>query len=312
MAPGQQSYVQPFFAYNEIWVMNTEYRLFGEDGPRVSPEATHWSRLDECSKVVAVSPAHSSVRLFWADAVVSVCGPDLGKWMAHIGRKAPSEQQMAKFMWLNIEAASRGEQKTLSVAEASQSWDWDKGVNTSTVGQPTPGIFVWKTDIEIKQPKWGDSFPTEPTAERIQYFLSTFEPKKILGMFLDYGGALLRPFGTQPLSGDAGSSIESTITILGGPKGMAEPFKDVVKEAFTAKGIPLLTVCLGPEQQMAHACVAYLRLEADAGRLRPAMLDLFQLGRAGYEALFERVEADLLRASKKRRILGCPVRFGRS
>merc|ERR1711862_768838 len=118
----------------------------------------------------------------------------------------------------NIEAAWRGEEKTLTLEQASQDWDWDTGM---------------------------------PTTEFVRHFLSKFRKSETLGVLLDYDGADLRCFGTQSLRGDA--SINASVTILGGPKGISDPFKAMIRDAFDASGIPLVTVCLGPQQQMAHA-----------------------------------------------------------
>lgn len=280
----------------------------------MNPETTHWSRLDEMCKVLAVSDAHTTVRLFWADSVVSVGGPDLGRWMKVTSRKAPSEQQMAKLLYPNIAAAGRGEKKTFTVQEATENYDWEKGEYTNTSGQPTPGIYVWKSEKELNSPAWGESYSTEPASEIVREYLSKFEGGDTLGVFLDYDGAELRCFGTTSVHDN--DSIRNTVTILGGPKGIADSFKAMIRKSFVSKGIPMVEICLGPQQQMAHACVAYLRLEADAGRLRPALFDLHHLGAEAYKSRFDSLEVDHLRrgvqmlGSKRRRILGCLRRLG--
>jgi len=279
--------------------MNTEYVLFGPDGPRVNPEKTHWGRLDEMAKCLAVSPADAVVRLFWADAMVTAEGPDLGTWMNRIGRKAPSEQQMSKFLWPNIKAAGHGEDWTLRPDQAAASWDWDAGDFQPNVrGQPTPGIFVHRSALDMEdrwdpaQPSW----PTRPTAKVVEDCLRQLRrthDSDAMGLLLDYDGVDLRCFGTTPVVGDAQSEPQACVTILGGPKGISQPFKAMLRSAFRSHAVPLLEVCLGPEQQMAHACVAHLRLEADAGRLHPALMDLLSLGRERYEKLYASVEATL-------------------
>lgn len=299
----------PYFDYNEVWVMNTEYRLFSSKGPKVSPEKTFWSRLDEMCKVLAVSDAHATVRLFWADGVVTVGGPDLGRWMKTTGRKAPSEQQMAKLVYPNIVAAWHGKTKTFTVQEALEKYDMKKDEFIDAGCQPTPGIYVWKSEKELNSPEWGEAYCTEPAREFVCEYLSKFYSGDTIGVLLDYDGAELRCFGTSPLYDN--NSIKNTITILGGPKGIADPFKAMMRDCFNAKSIPMVDICLGPNQQMAHACIAYLRLEADAGRLRPALLDLHHLGPNGYKSRFDCLEAEYLKqgtqiiGSKRRRILDC-------
>merc|ERR1719193_411143 len=142
------------FERQEIWVMNTEYRLFGEDGPRVNREATHAGRLDEMAKCLAAAPGCAAVRLFWADAVVSIEGPELGEWQRWIGKRAPSEQQMVAFMLPNIQAAARGEARTRTLKEAKAAWyshgAWGAPAPDAPAlgGQPTPGVHVRRAALQ--------------------------------------------------------------------------------------------------------------------------------------------------------------------
>jgi len=112
----------------------------------------------------------------------------------------------------------------------------------------------------------------------------------------DVDGADLQFLSTQPLSarGHQGRQNPSTsITVLGGPKGISSSVKLLLKDAFKASHIPLLEVCLGPEEEMAHACVAFLRLQDDAGRFRAAVYDLLNLGKEGYARLRQLADAAL-------------------
>jgi len=292
------------------------YKLFGSNGPEVSIEQTHRSRLDELSKCLAVAPADASVRLFWADAVVSIAGPEMAYWTYFIGSRAPSEQGMARLLVQNIEAAWRGNWWTRSFQQAKEAvdacQDWNAvGASQDTSaehsdehGQPVPGVFVWK-NVPLDGENWeqwnADGWPLRPIAESVDYFLTklTYEcggSGTVVGVLLDVDGADLQFLSTQPLSakGESGRGGPSTsVTVLGGPKGISGSVKQLIKDGFKAGQIPLVEVCLGPEEQMAHACVAYLRLQDDAGRFRPAICDLLNLGMQGYVRLRQLVDAAL-------------------
>lgn len=306
--------------------MNTEYRLFGATGPQVSREATHHSRLDEMAKCLAAAPGCAAVRLFWADAVVSVEGPDLGEWQRWVGKRAPSEQQMVHFMMPNIEAAWRGEVRTRSLNEAKELWyshgSWDEPAPmcAEVGGQPTPGVFVrrsphaegeeWFEGKDQAPRDWRKvTWPTRPTREHVAHFLPgvksnrwnhmllhTKPSEAAVGVLLDYSGVDLRFLTRTPLSGQGpegrqSPEPEACVTILGGPKGMSEAVKEILRESFENAKVPLLEVCLGPEEEMAHACVAFLRLQDDAGLYRAALVDLLRLGPAAYHKLLEVMEA---------------------
>jgi len=317
------------FRRQEIWVMNTEYRLFGKDGPTVSGASAHVGRLDEMAKCLAAAPGSAAVRLFWADAVISVEGPDLGDWQFWIGKRAPSEQQMICFLLPNIHAAWRGEKRTRTVKEAKQLWyshgSWDDPAPQveSVGGQPTPGIFVWKNP-KLDGEEWWDnpppepepgywregSWPLRPTREHVAHFLGSLrtsrwshvdlkseESEAAAGLLLEYSGVDLRFLARRPLSHRSWVPIarrpdpEACAMILGGPKGMSEPVKDLIREAFrVVADTPLLEVCLGPREEMAHACVAFMRLQDDAGFFRAAVVDLYRLGREGFESLVAAAE----------------------
>lgn len=112
----------PYFERQEIWIMNTEFQLYDDHGPTVSLQATHKSRLDEMAKCITVVPGFAAVRVFWADAVLSVEGPDLAKLMRFLGKRAPTEQQISKFLWPNINAAWHGQNWTRSLQQAIDRW----------------------------------------------------------------------------------------------------------------------------------------------------------------------------------------------
>eukprot|EP00419_Tripos_fusus_P019717 CAMPEP_0172747510 /NCGR_PEP_ID=MMETSP1074-20121228/142929_1 /TAXON_ID=2916 /ORGANISM="Ceratium fusus, Strain PA161109" /LENGTH=386 /DNA_ID=CAMNT_0013579047 /DNA_START=50 /DNA_END=1207 /DNA_ORIENTATION=- len=324
LQPGAEPIEEPWeprFERMEVWLMNTEYRLFGPQGPEVSPEATHRGRLDEAAKVLAVAPGYAAVRLFWADGVVSVEGPDLGEWMRWLGQRAPSEQQMVTFLWPNIMAACRGELWTRGIAQAKSAW-WATGdgasiqtMIASSSGQPTPGVFVWKNRQEPGE-DWPDAstwvgkeWPLRPTAENLAHFLSKVGSNPwshvnlsqttsgaVVGVLLDVDGASVR-FGLgSPLSRRSAldeCDPEACVAILGGPKGISESIKALVIDIFQEHSIPLVKVCLGPHEQMAHACVAYLRLQEDAGLLRATIMDLLRLGSLRYGELFDALDSAL-------------------
>mmetsp|Transcript_102642 Transcript_102642/g.299423 ORF Transcript_102642/g.299423 Transcript_102642/m.299423 type:complete len:368 (+) Transcript_102642:72-1175(+) len=325
-APGRAPWESRFDRL-EVWVLNTEYRLFGPDGPAVTPDATHQHRLDEMAKCLGVAPAYGALRLFWADAVISVEGPDLGSWMYWMGQRAPSEQQLVRFLWPNIQAACRGDLRTRTVGEAKAAW-WlaqdpaNEAQLSGWDGQPTPGIFVWRNREDEGEDwehgvEWGDAgrraWPTRPTSEHMQHFLgrlrsnpyshisSWAEPSEAaVGLLLDIDGVDLRFLSSSPLSrppASGGPEPKAFVAVLGGPKGVSPPFKELVRTAFASHGTPLLEASLGPREQMAHACVAFLRLQEDAGLLRAAAVDLLRLGRGGYAKLLGRVETALAKGS---------------
>lgn len=300
--------------------MNTEYRLFGAEGPRVSTEATHWSRLDELSKCVAVCPHYAAIRLFYADGVISIEGPEIGGWMAHIGKKAPSEQQISKFLFPNIEAAWRGETETRSLSEAkAASADCPEAIERCPHGQPTPGVYVFKSvgasapqeegEMWKSKGSWSAAYPTGPTAESMTYHLrrlphnkychrrmSKKPSKDVVGVLFDYGGTDLRFLSSRlcvGTPGDAGVDAQACVTVLGGPKGISQPFKEAIQGVFEALEVPLVRVCLGPVEQMAHACIAFLRMQEDAGRYKAAVIDRLRLGHEGYVELVEVMESSM-------------------
>ncbi|CAE6945507.1 unnamed protein product [Symbiodinium natans] len=274
----------------EIWVMNTAYCLYASDAPLVSLEATHWGRLDEMAKCLAVASADAVVRLFWADAVISVEGDDLSTWMRFVGKRAPTEQQTCQFLWPNIVAAGKGRPACRTAKEAMESW------TAHGHDEPTPGIDVRKPKISeelLKQDLENSCFewPRQPTAESAQNFLKKLQKTwrtdtggtsrpTVVGMLLDIDGVMLKPYCASPLSRptrDVGEP-KVCVTVLGGPKGISPSFKECLQEIFCALAIPLLEVRLGPHEEMAHACLAHLRLQDDAGLLKAAVTDLLRLG----------------------------------
>lgn len=300
-------------------MLNTEYRLFSDKGPRVSLQALHRCRLDECAKCIGVAPAGATVRLFWADAVISLEGPDFGRWLRVVGRTSPSEQGMSWYLLPNIEAAWRGEWRTRTLAEGEAdcaAHGFPKAEfrdpcfrdgRAVEPKQPSPGISVWRSlpradedwtpagkakegDWDESNNKWrgygGDApWPTGATVESATHFLERYRGTDAVGVLLAYQGAKLDFVATRPLAapGKALETPEACITVLGGPKGITPTFARAIKDVFSAATVPLLEVCLGPEEEMAHACVAFLRLQDDAGRYRAAVVDLLRLGREGYD-----------------------------
>lgn len=291
---------QPHFVHQEVWVLNTAYKLYGPWGPNVALKATHVGRMDELAKCLAVAPPNADVRLFWADAVVSVEGEDLSNWIRFLGKKAPSEQQIAKFLWPNIYAAWRGELSSRSLHEAKQDWSPDK---------PTPGVTVWKYNLEQEDdwPQQSESsrcweeWPRGPTATGMSTYLQKLRDgvaagKRVVGVLLDMDGPILRCLSANPLSKRADpDDPQVLITVLGGPKGITSGFKATVQEVFGSQGVAIVEASLGPHEQMAHACVAHLRLQDDAGLLRAAITDLLHLGRFRYKSLLRATEATLHR-----------------
>lgn len=181
--------------------------------------------------------------------------------------------------------------------------------------QPTPGVYVWRAlpregedlerfgavdfekqrrDWESTQARWRgyggkDPWPTEPTVEAMRHFLRRYSSKargkaaqSAVGVLLAYDGALLDFLATRPLT-VGGPAPGVGITVLGGPKGITPAFAAAIKATFLEADVPLVDVCLGPTAEMAHACVAFLRLQDDAGRYRAAVTDLLRLGRDGYD-----------------------------
>eukprot|EP00434_Breviolum_minutum_P030718 symbB.v1.2.027167.t1/scaffold2696.1/size85535/12 len=317
---------EPHFQYQELWVLNTAYKLFGPSGPHVSLEATHIGRFDELAK-----PPNAAVRLLWADAAVCIEGDDMNEWIRFVGKNAPSEQQMAKFLWPNIYAAwkgpcreegKKGTLKTVtacaaghpssrSLEEAMRDWSQD-------MDKPTPGVTVWKYKLENEDlwmqhkegsRSWWD-WPRSPTAQCMSLFLDRLQDQ--WGLLLDVDGTFLRCFSAKPISQNSlqcSPAPKGLVTVLGGPKGITTNFKAAVQQAFCCQGVPLLEVSLGPQEQMAHACVAHLRLQNDAGLLRAAVSDLLHLGRPKYEYLLRATEAAGHRLSK--RFLGKKLWRGR-
>lgn len=286
----------PQFDEFEIWVMNTEYKLFGPDGPLVDPKRTHWSRLDEMAKCLAVAPTHAAVRLFWADAVVSIDGGDLAHWTYHTGMRAPSEQQLAKFLFCNIKAAAEGDLRTRSFKEAESDWGRSQDPEDDGAGT-TPGIFVWRNPPdECPEEAW----PVHPTGVSATHFLTQLQRRheKPLGIFLDYDGAELRFLTSRPVAD--GPDPRAAVMILGGPKGMSQAIQEQVQAVFANLSAPLVKICLGPQQEMAHACIAFMRLQDDALRFKAAVTDLQLLGKEGYAELVQKAETSLLSATTPR------------
>lgn len=119
------------------------------------------------------------------------------------------------------------------------------------------------------------------------------------GVLLEYAGANLRFLAKRPLadasmaSDGIGNLPACCITILGGPKGMTSGVIEAVRETFKARGVMMLTVALGEQQQMAHVCMGYLRVEDQSGRYKAALTDLLRLGQPGYADFMAAVDAAL-------------------
>eukprot|EP00927_Polykrikos_kofoidii_P040581 TRINITY_DN34653_c0_g1_i1.p1 TRINITY_DN34653_c0_g1~~TRINITY_DN34653_c0_g1_i1.p1 ORF type:complete len:411 (+),score=57.15 TRINITY_DN34653_c0_g1_i1:31-1233(+) len=315
----------PSFDHQEVWIFNTAYWLFGDEGPLVSPARTYWSRFDEISKCCASPPFGATVRIFFADGVISIAGLGLSKWMQYIGQRAPSEQTIARLLYPNIEAAWRGERKTLGFEEAREDLDrhgigcYDTWI-PSMGGQPTPGVFVWR-NRHGQFSKDGNVVSTEDpdqTTWNAAYFLQNLKDERssclgggaalaessaslVVGTLLDFGGTELCFWAQKPLTDvevDAGVAHRCApkicVTVLGGPKGISSEYQDAVRRAFQQKGVSLLEISLGAMEQMAHTCVGYLRVQDDCGRYRAAVTDLLRLGPQEYCRRVRAVEKDLL------------------
>lgn len=310
----------PQFERQEIWVMNTEYRLFGKRGPEVAPWATHWSRLDEMAKCLAVSPGFAAFRIFWADSVISVEGSGLGEWMRFIGKRAPSEQQMVKFLWANIHAAWYGRKKTRTMRQARAAEDWIEDYATCDL-QPVPGVYVWRNghcDDEVWDAceaveKGKRTWPSRPTVENLAFYVgrllindmshvrkSHVASEAAVGLLLDVEGAQLRFWSEAPLSSPKKGTRdpEACVTVLGGPLGIPESTKALIQAAFAVERIPLLKVSLGPDEQMAHVCVAHIRIAESTGSYKAAVVDLHRLGPEKYAKLLRIGDAALLRVGQ--------------
>lgn len=312
--------------------MNTAYRLFTPDGPTVSPRLHHKSRLDEMAKVAAVSPTHATVRFFFSDSLITIEGTDIARWMWFTNNRAPSEQLFVGLLFPNIEAAWHGCERTLSLAEAKPlCWDengrW-RGSPSSypqgCAGQPIPGIFVRRAKKMAGEQWWDDGdfpqnwdeleWPLRPTREYMQecargvltnalsHVDSSSEPSTAaVALLLDYAGADLRFLSPTPLAPKASTRADpqACVQILGGPKGISRGVLAAVRDVFAAEpGLRLAEVCLGPVEQMAHACVAYLRIQEDAGLLRSAVADLVRVGARGYAQFARTVEEASRRAGR--------------
>merc|ERR1712008_381345 len=226
-------------------------------------------------------------------------------------------------LWPNIKAACRGELWTRTLAQAKSVW-WARGDAAHmqpSSGQPTPGVFVWKNRQEPGEEWWdnadssdahtwaGREWPLRPTAENLVHFLSRARSnpwshvhlsqtasRAVVGVLLDVDGTNVRFGAGSPLSRHSAldePGPEACVAILGGPKGISESIKALVRDVFREHSIPLVKVCLGPHEQMAHACVAYLRLQEDAGLLRAAVMDLLRLGSLRYGEFFDALDAAL-------------------
>lgn len=226
---------EPHFKHQELWVLNTAYKLFGLWGPLISSEATHRGRLDELAKCLAVAPPNAAVRLFWADAAVCVEGDDMSEWIRFLGKNAPSEQQIAKFLWPNVYAAWQGQPSSRSLMEAMRDWSPEQ------MDKPTPGVSIWKYELE-QEDSWMQrsegsrswyEWPRLPTGRSMSIFLQRLNERwgadaKAVGLVLDMDGAFLRCFSANPLSNNSiqcSPAPQGLITVLGGPKGITTNFK---------------------------------------------------------------------------------------
>lgn len=299
------------FQHQEFWIFNTEYCLFGPDGLEVTPEATHRGRLDELVKCLAVAPPDAVVRWFWADAAVYFEGHEFSQWLRLQGKKAPTEQQLVASIWPNILAAARGASWTRSLQEAlavEQEPDADAAIDSEQDKQPTPGVFVWRFELapwsqnegqvalETQTPWWQRAWSARPAREALEYFLNGLlsSRSEVVGLLLDANGIALRFLRATPFSSTTtAADPQACVIVLGGPKGISPDFKAALREGFEVCQIPLLEVSLGQAEQMAHACVAHLRIQDDNKLFRSAVLDLWRLGTAGYEDLVSQVDRAL-------------------
>eukprot|EP00929_Paragymnodinium_shiwhaense_P057090 TRINITY_DN28567_c0_g1_i2.p1 TRINITY_DN28567_c0_g1~~TRINITY_DN28567_c0_g1_i2.p1 ORF type:complete len:241 (+),score=22.84 TRINITY_DN28567_c0_g1_i2:41-763(+) len=221
------------FAHQEIWIMNTAYRLFDKCGPRIKTQKTHYSRLDEMAKCLGLVPSWATVRMFWADAVITVEGMALSEWLYHLGKKAPTEQQLAARLVENVWAFWQGQRRTRTFEEAvaASKLPWEE--SELCEGQPNPGIFVWR-DIppEEEWPVWDDDevweLPMRPVSQAAEYYLGRISERRCapVGLLLEYDGVDLKFLTQQPLSGPRPPEVsdpDMCITVLGGPKGMTKP-----------------------------------------------------------------------------------------
>jgi len=124
-------------------------------------------------------------------------------------------------------------------------------------------------------------------------------PYQVVGVLLEYSGAGLRFLATQPLASASiskdglGALPETCVTMLGGPKGISPGVISVLRSTFEACNVPLLEITVGEQQQMAHVCIGYLRVEDQSGRYKAALTDLFRLGPKRYAEYMAAVAATL-------------------
>lgn len=324
MVDASNGWRPPPLDHEEVWLMNDHYNLFGEDGaPAVTPQKSFHGRLDECMRCLGDLDGHVVVHIFFADGVIVVSGPDLLSWMRYTGMKVPSEQNLIELIWPNILAASKGEFRTWSCGEAKAARI--KGQASEWKGQPTPGVYVWqnnwskqcegvyawKNDLSNGQ----ENRESIGLVENLKYAMQSLvesqisnkEPQRVLeplsqrsgcvlGLLLEQEGVALHFLTRKPMNQEIKTTCvpKTVVTVLGGPKGVKTETKRSLHEVFQSQGISLLEVSLGQTEQMAHTCLAYLRMMLEDNRLIPALTDLISLGPQRYAELQLALEAKLL------------------
>jgi hypothetical protein len=286
------------FDGQEVWIMNTEYNLFNDEGPIVSAYATYKGQFDEICKCLASPPFGAVVRAFYADGVITVNSREFNKWMRYIGRAATSEQDVAYLIWFNLEAAWRGEKRALTWEEATASLDshgfgdidsWKPGP------QPVPGVLVSR-----HVPVLGMANPLQQTVQAAKDYLQEFirsvpsmPASTVIGALLDLEGAQLRFASSHPLPSTKPNFVlpRACVTVLGVPKRIPEDLKKMLHGVFADLGSPMLEISLGQYEEMTHTCVSFLRVQDNGGFYKAALADLLNLGQKRYAEFIASLEA---------------------
>merc|ERR1719161_341742 len=183
-------------------------------------------------KCIGELGAKTVVYIFFADGFIAIAGPDLLCWMHYTRKTVPSEQNLIEFIWPNIQAAWRAEFRTWSFREAkAAAWSALNGQASELKGQPTPGVYVWRSQVADEEPIGYSAGLVDNLQYAMKLFLNSriepqraFEPPDgcVVGLLLDQDGVELRFFTTKPMIKEFQEACvpRTVVTILGGPKGV--------------------------------------------------------------------------------------------
>jgi hypothetical protein len=255
----------PRFEEIEVWLWNSEHHLFAAEVQEGIPQLCGFDEIVEC---LTLLPSNSSCRIIWADAVLTFNGQEFLGWL----RERPQsrkEECLTVRLWQAVKA----------VSEENDGKSGD--VAPEGCGMP-PGLHVEKVlNRGASEAEDISQIFNTKVEDLVKEFLhKQAQAREIAAAVLDVEGTQLcfsssRPLVNVPIP-------QALVLILGGYSGISKQSMEQLHSTFGMYSLPLLEVSLAPTTQHMYACLAFLKMHEDAGKLKAALVDLREMGPEGY------------------------------